>query len=104
MSYNQIVELCKQHHIIPIDKDLFSKDKNGGWVIDYLDWGGDSCMWTEKGYAFDGGRHCSSLAFIENDHHSGMTKSQVWDSIAEDIKFEGKDVTKCECNNCKEDV
>ena len=100
MRYNQIVELCKQHHIVPIKKDYIFKDKNGKWDLIHL----DACMWTEKGYSFDGGRHCSSLAFIQNDYHSDMTKSQVWGSIAESIKFEGQDVTECECNDCKEDV
>tara|TARA_R100000808_G_scaffold11378_1_gene29247 strand:- start:2671 stop:2772 length:102 start_codon:yes stop_codon:yes gene_type:complete len=33
-----------------------------------------------------------------------MTKSQIWDSIAESIKFEGNDVDECDCNNCKEEV
>lgn len=97
MKHNQIVDLCNKFNVVPIDKDFFFKDKNGEWIIDSL----DCCMWTKKGFSFDGGRHCSSLAFIENAYHSGMTKSQIWDSIAESIKFEGNDVDKCNCNDCK---
>ena len=101
MKHNKIVELCKQYHIIPIAKDFIFKDNEGKWNVDVI----DCCMWTEKGYSFDTCRHCSNLSFIENDHHSGMTKIQVWDSIAEDIIFEGNDVGECECDDyCKEEV
>ena len=101
MSHKKIIELCKQHHIIPIAKGFIFKDKQGGWDVDLI----DSCMWTERGFAFDGGdRHCSSLAFVQNEFYRGMTKSQVWDSVAEDIKFEGRGVYECDCERCQEEV
>jgi hypothetical protein len=99
MTYKNIVKLCKQFNIVPIEKDFFKKGISAsGWIVNDF----DSCMWTEAGLSFDGGRHCSSLAFIENIHHLGMNKNQIWDSIAEAIEFEGKDIYECDCGECKD--